>query len=246
MREQYIIRLTKLYLSKLNYDKVKLIKIFNKIFDSNQLSNQELVKILKPIFINRKPEQKFDNTRVNDRINNIIEFIPNKITSVLDIGAGDAEISLAVKQYYNLSSDNVMVLDPKVKIDPRYTKIEYDQNYKIMLPNQSVDLILIFNVFHHVNPYDRINLINEAKRVLKQNGLLIIREHDAVNNKDFITYLDLVHSFWYIYNNEEVDPMWLFNKESLNDYLSNSGWLQINYKYEENLMRLFYICYRKI
>lgn len=250
MREQYINRLVKLYLSKLNYDRKKLIKIFNEIFNANNLSNQELIDILTPLFLNKKSDiPENDNyQRLNERISGITEVIPENtiITSVLDIGAGNAEISLAVKEYYGLNSNQVMVLDPKVKPDPRYTKIEYDEFYRIMLPNNSVDLILIFNVFHHISPNDRINLVNEIYRVLKPNGLLIIREHDALNDKDFMTYLDLVHSFWYIYNNEEADPMWLFNKESLNQYFLNRGWELVNFRQQENLMRLYYICYKKI
>lgn len=191
-------------------------------------------------------EEYKNGERTTERLKDIISLVNDRtITSVLDVGAGNAEISLAVKNHYKLKSNQVLLLDPKVVPSNRYLKIEYDDNWNFLLEDNQVDLVLLFNVLHHVEPYQRKHLISEVTRVLKPGGLVIIRDHDAINDKDYMSYLDLYHTYWYLKNDETPDPMWLFPKDSLTDVLLKYGLVNEGLIQYPNLQRLFTASYMK-
>lgn len=142
--------------------------------------------------------------------------------NVLDIGAGNGKITLAVKQHYGLARKDVYAIDTKLPSGLDLFPLMYKDG-KIPLPDRSVDLILLFMVLHHVPPADRKNLLQEIARVLTPNGMLIIREHDDNKDPNLLAYIDLIHIFWYMLGEETIDPLYLLSKSELNDLMTSVG-----------------------
>lgn len=74
------------------------------------------------------------------------------------------------------------------------------QNDKVNLPDNSVDLITVYVTLHHFSNYD--SMVREMARVSRNNGLLLIREHDSFNEHQ--VYLDMIHMIEAIGRNENM------------------------------------------
>ena len=72
------------------------------------------------------------------------------------------------------------------------------------LPYESntISIISVFHVLHHVKSLN--NLLSEIYRVLKPGGIFCIREHDAVNNSEYML-LDIEHMLWNSVNRDFVE-----------------------------------------
>lgn len=250
MNSTYVNKLVKLYLERLIYNKNKLKGIFNKLFNSNKkYSITELNKILndKGVFEDIIIKRHSRN-RIQD-IQDILYPYDFDNMKVLDIGAGNANIALGIKEHYNLSSDDILVLDDKTIVSEEYTKIYYDEHYNILLHNNSVDVIILFNVIHHIHPNNREKLFDEMYRVLKPKGIVIVREHDDIKDKKFTLFLNLVHLFWYNIEHEDIEKMWLLDVKKLNDMFEYKGFEPIYFRSlgegNRNLQRLYYVAYQK-
>src|SRR5690606_9906642 len=63
------------------------------------------------------------NRRNDERVNNVSQLIgKQKISSILDIGAGDGEILKSIKEFYHLNSTNVFAIDQKL---PNNSQLDY-------------------------------------------------------------------------------------------------------------------------
>lgn len=187
-------------------------KIAN-LFDSKNYT-KDLKKLLEGL---KTVKAKKSTERIEERITHIIDILKNhNFNSVLDIGAGKGEIITAVKEYYNLPKENVYAIDQKLPNIKTVTTLKYIEN-KIPLPDHSVDVILLFAVLHHIPTKERHDLMNEIARILTPNGIVIIREHDDDQDPNFYKFIDLVHQYWYIFENEQEDPLNLMSyQETIN------------------------------
>lgn len=193
-------------------------------FKSNCIDRQKVSDGLCNILItlSKLPPQK---ERVNEKISVILEFLnPRSIIpkKILDIGAGTGEITFGLKTYYGLPSSNVFAVDQKLPNIVDVTALTYVDN-KIPLPDNSIDLIIMFVVLHHIPPEHRDNVISEVYRILSPNGALIIREHDDNKSPDFNIFLDILHLFWYIASSEAHDPLHPMSRFETQLLLKNHG-----------------------
>jgi len=185
-----------------------------------QINRQEAATQLQNnlVRLQRKPTTTI---RAEERISTILKMVEPinlKPENILDIGAGNSEITIALKIHYNLPTENVFAIDVKLPQVVDVTPLTYIDK-KIPLPDNSIDLIIIFMVLHHIPPMDRDEILSEIARVLSPNGVVIIREHDdsvgeddGSKDTDFYIFLDLLHIFWYIASNETPDPLYLMSR----------------------------------
>jgi ubiquinone/menaquinone biosynthesis C-methylase UbiE len=222
-------------------DNKNLIKQITNLFTS-QNKEEDLKLILNNY---KKLTKREDTNRVNERVNTItsilnqLQFVP---TSVLDIGAADAKITIGLKNYYQLDTTNVYAIDQKLAKTDAVTALVYTDDGKIKLADASVNLVILFAVLHHIPPDIRNNLMIEIERVLQPGGLVIIREHDDNNQEDFYQFIDLIHLFWYIASNETNDPLYMLSKIQFEELFNNIN-LQPIYeqRYDEpNPQRLYH------
>jgi ubiquinone/menaquinone biosynthesis C-methylase UbiE len=188
---------------------------------------------------------------MND-ITYILNTTNNKhITRVLDVGCGNGDITKEYAKTLKIEPSNVCGIDI---LDYENTNNQFIykkfNGCNIPYENNSFDLVVCFVMIHHVAA-DKIGLINDIKRVLKPNGILIIREHDVTTTKDII-YLDLIHEVndFILYDknirtNTEFYRMYL-SKEKLHSILSPELEL-IYYKMYtgNNPQKLYYAVYRR-
>lgn len=163
--------------------------------------------------------------REEERISVILGILnPRNLTpkSVLDVGAGTCGITTALKKWYNLPTNSIFAIDQKLPQITDITPLTYDDG-KIPLPDNSIDLIVMFVVLHHIPPTIRPSIISEISRVLSPSGGFIIREHDNDGTPEFYTFLDMLHLFWYIAYGETPDPLYLMSRTETQTLLKQHG-----------------------
>jgi len=180
-----------------------------------------------------KPSYEYNRIRnrnnIYDReqyhVNQIIEILPRNYTadSILDIGCAEGKTVALLGQKLQVHPTNVHGCD----IRPIPTT---DQNQNMIftvcagdtLPydTNQFDLILMLMSLHHVENVDK--LLNNVFKVLKNNGLLLIREHDCPNEA-FASLLDIQHGL-YARVWPEKEEMLRFCGNYLAYYRTQSNW----------------------
>lgn len=133
----------------------------------------------------------------------------------LDFGGANGELTVALAKYLKLNKEQVFVSDIKSWFSTENVS-EYQKNVTLrylttsLLPfeDNSLSLVSAFQVFHHIKHMDMT--LKEINRVLKEGGILLIREHDC-DSIATRTLIDLDHS---------LREMCTSDKESL-DFLHN-------------------------
>lgn len=177
-------------------------------------------------------------------ITDTIEITP---TSILDIGAGGGQILKGVGDHFNVQKDKMFALDLQPIENDAVTVISYTEDMRIPLEDNSIDLVIMLSLLHHVPPDARHSLLDEVHRVLSPNGRVIIREHDNDKSRAFYIFLQLVHYVWYIHNNENKDDLILMTRNEANDLFTQHGFKSCKAILFEgsNLQRIYGEIYKK-
>lgn len=192
---------------------------------SEQLDAQTATQKMRDILARLPRLTVSPSNRIKERCATIVNmlntrrFVP---TRILDIGAGNTDITLELKQHYRLPMENIFVLDPKMQSSTEVTTLSYVDG-KIPLPDKSIDLVIMFVVLHHIPPEQRETLVAEIARVLSDKGMLLIREHDNDNTREFKAFIEAVHTFWYVANNESYDPLFLMSRTQTQELMRKYG-----------------------
>ena len=114
------------------------------------------------------------------------EFEGSGKQEVLDIGCGDGATEIFMQQYFPLWHVTAIDVSEKSIAEARAKKIsnsvfEVYNGTAIPLPNNSVDIVFIAGVLHHVEFALHQVLIAEIVRVLKKGGRLYLFEHNPLN-----------------------------------------------------------------
>lgn len=150
---------------------------------------------------------------VEDRVKNRIEELAKvfgsfKPRTVLDIGYGDATITEAVASYFKLPKTDIYGIDVREIQSDYLTVLRYaPDGITIPLPDKSIDLIMMNMSLHHIEQRERI--LDQVYRILKDDGIVILREHDLPEREDerrgVRVTLDLVHWAYAIVNETPRD-----------------------------------------
>lgn len=121
---------------------------------------------------------------------NIIKeyFTTDKNESVLDLGCGTGEFSpfFPEESYIGIDIDERNI---------NYAKAHYQRKFltadagKLPFDDNSFSKILILGVLHHLNDEDCLRVLEEAKRVLKPDGKMLVMEDIDTPNSGYFTRL---------------------------------------------------------
>lgn len=119
----------------------------------------------------------------------------------LDVGCGNGSKTKLFADKLNLSKKNIWGTDieewgPYKSQSKSSLPIQFKllKDNKLDFKDNEFDLLSIFLALHHIPP-DQINsLLEEFKRVLKPNGILVIIEHNILDDFDHLI-VDIEHGF---------------------------------------------------
>ena len=235
---------------KINFP-FKIVKLF-KSFGNNRRDMSvyyNLNKILERYNKIKTESYEKRNESNTSTVENILKDIKvKKPTTFLDIGSGDAEISKSIISKFDIENNNAFILDPKSPESEKYTLTTYEDEgmTKINLPSESIELITTFNLLHHVDPKKHIDLMSEIYRVLKPRGILIIKEHNSPSGDDnFLMFLKILHSYYYVINSESVDNLYSFNKNYFQRKFKIIGFNLVADIEVKSIKKIFFQAYQK-
>lgn len=126
----------------------------------------------------------------------------------LDVGCYDGKITAGIANFFKIRKGNVYGVDVEtwagkenVVQENTITQISHIDEKDPVLPysDNFFDFVSCLQVLHHTfNPQ---KLIAEMKRVTKPGGVIIVREHDALEDKHFKILTDFEHIFYMLKEN---------------------------------------------
>lgn len=120
---------------------------------------------------------------------------PSKLETILDIGCGDGSITKTVSDNLKVPKTSVHGCDI-VKPLPKNLNFTFsliESPGKLPYDSKKFDVVYALMSLHHITEID--SMLSEVYRVLKDDGIFIVREHDCVS-EDLSNVLDLVHGFY--------------------------------------------------
>lgn len=172
----------------------------------------------------------------------VLPYISNSIKKLnfryLDIGCGNGKKTKLVRDIFNIPKSMVHGTDI-INWGPYSSDKHFDFTFKYILENGRLDfpdnyfgLITCFFTLHHV-PHLSL-LLQEIKRVLIPNGLLLIIEHDVMDIYDglLIDLQHMMYSYLYDYSKNPKNYKNYINNPSLNRYFNIVEWDYIFSKYD--------------
>jgi len=113
----------------------------------------------------------------------------------LDVGCAEGSITSALGAALNLREENIHGCDvrdvPPIGAKFSFKTIEADGS--LPYQDRSFDFVTLLMVLHHVS--DAEFLLKEIKRVLKPNGILLLREHDC-DSELLAKVIDVMHGLY--------------------------------------------------
>ncbi|MHA1342092.1 MAG: class I SAM-dependent methyltransferase [Promethearchaeota archaeon] len=173
-------------LSKIDY---KMMAFFFKIRD--YFKNP--YKIMESIFSDIKRYKSKEILQIGhvEKIKKNLIFEDIKNFRILDYGCGPGSFSIAAAEYIqdiggapiiyaiDINKYAIKSLDKKIKkkhLEEQIVTILSEPNKtNINLESDSIDLAILFDVFHEIN--QKATVLNEIKRVLKVGGILAYDDH---------------------------------------------------------------------
>lgn len=123
---------------------------------------------------------------------------------ILDVGVGSGKKIKKIRELigkceiYGADIESWGPYKKKRTYDFPFKTISFNP-YKIHYDNNMFDCITLILTLHHTNI---VETINECKRILKKDGIIVIVEHDIWNDYDNMN-IDLQHRIYEVINNEE-------------------------------------------
>lgn len=160
------------------------------------------------------------------KIREIFDRFPDTPAKWLDLGCGDGLSAVYVQKYLpgteyhglDISANSIEKARSRGLKGPLFHL--YD-GIKIPFEDNSFDVVFMACVMHHISPGQRDGILNEIKRVLKENGRLIIFEHNTYNPVTRKVVNDC------IFDNDAI----LVNQKALRNKLSAIGYKNIKRRY---------------
>jgi len=223
---------TKIKLLLLHFFKTKIVdKLLIKIKKQKLIKDIEILEYI----LSKKHEKKFKLYICNYwqyfyeiiKLNNNY-LIKNKYI-YLDFACGDGNKTIFFSKNFNINNNNIYGTDIKTwskydhknhEFDFRFiidNKLKYDDNY--------FDIITCFLALHHIKDIDII--LQELNRILKDDGYIIVVEHNII---DYYNYLivDIEHLIYEYIKND--------NKEYINNplYSKYYNWIEWDEIFKKN------------
>lgn len=157
-------------------------KVLNEVFDKcsdnyRQIHNENIGKI------SGTDSDYFSEYKIKE----IKDRYPELDSKWLDLGCGDGLASVYVNKYFpqmeycgiDISENSIKkALKREGLFNSNF--ILYDGEH-IPFPDNTFSVVFMACVIHHIDPKKRDDILKECKRVLKDNGKLIVFEHNTYN-----------------------------------------------------------------
>ena len=167
-------------------------------------------------------------------INDYQEKYKLKINNYLDIGCGNCKLTENLGTKLGLKNSNIYGVDlasfaEQNDWDRKNLKINFEvikENKKLPFKDNKFSVISLFMVLHHVKNLDL--MFRELYRILKKDGIIIIREHDAYSYADKML-CDIEHILYSnVYTNKK------YNKKFIKTYYGKYfSWLEWEYLFDK-------------
>lgn len=99
----------------------------------------------------------------------------------LDIGCGSGAMEILIHDHFSeiigLDSAREQIEQAK-RLELKNCTFDLGSSTSLPYNESSFDAVLIVNMMHHINPGEHIKTLNEAFRVMKEGGTLLIYEHN--------------------------------------------------------------------
>lgn len=141
-----------------------------------------------------------------DKIKSLINKFYTKKDSleILDVGCAEGSITIVIGQYLQLEPSKIHgcdIVDTNNNTKKSFTFTHLSDNNtdnnnntgKLPYNNEQFDIVIALMSLHHMQHRDFV--IEEIHRILKHDGLFIIREHNCIN-KGLALVLDVIHGFY--------------------------------------------------
>jgi ubiquinone/menaquinone biosynthesis C-methylase UbiE len=229
-------------------EKLKVdIKLVEKIIFDNVKANNTDSKIINVLasldYAPNKSYSTSDNfAKATFRYETIITpYINYKITGIMDYGGGNGDMAYKIgREISRLDKKNVLVVDINdfggFEYTPRndITFIHFDDIDTI---KTKVNLITIYHTLHHIESKHYPKIIELFNRVLTDDGIIVLYEHDCINeNRAHI--IDIEHILYdcVISKKATYDE---YIEKNYTKYLSVDGWKDVFSKYFESVGELY-------
>lgn len=210
----------------------------NEVILKTNINNISII-ILKYIQSLRLKKDIHRQDFITDKIIQYIQRIkPELIDSnlvVADIGGGNGDVISGINNRVNGHKDNFICVETQTDWVEDYPRDNENILYKfwnnnvIDIDDNSCDVVLCMVSLHHMTPETIRNTFEEIKRILKNDGLLLIKEHDT-NCRKTQTLIEWEHHLYHIldcaYNNILTNADEYISK-SINNFNSKVYWQSI-------------------
>ena len=252
----------------------KLIKLLKKILKYSNINVNDTIQFLRQLngsntdvkffnhiiskIVKMQPvySEKYDFEKAERRWETIE---PNKtkiVTRLLEFGGNVGNTAYALGQYNNLTKKDTLVADiPEwegIKWEPRKDITFINAENLDEIKSNSVDMITVFHVLHHINKQDITKILKQFNRILTSDGFIVLYEHDC-GNKNMAAFIDIEHALFDAITLRK--PYDKFVKSYYAKYYSfkqwqfmfeNSGFKKYHSIELRNLDNSFYMFFKKI
>jgi ubiquinone/menaquinone biosynthesis C-methylase UbiE len=231
-------------LSKINILLKKILKKFDYSLIANIIvkssnSNYDIIKSILQIN-NILIQYKFNDSVFLDKqkwiTNKLIDIIKfYNYDKIIDIGGGEGNILNFIGNELKINKENLICIEQQNDWDEKYsfnnsniTYLFWD-NINIDIQPNSIDIIIIMVTIHHMSDDTIKHLMININKIIKKNGLVIIKEHDC--NSDITKkIIDWEHHLYHIIRSNNL------NEDNITKYID--GFIN-NYKSKEYFTKLF-------
>ncbi len=181
----------------------------------------------------------------------------SKHAKYLDFGGGIGDVSAGIARNEGYKKENCFVTDiqnwmgkENVDDNAKYITYRYLKTNIIPFEDNTFNLITCLQVLHHIP--DKMHTLKELNRVLNDNGILVVREHNSTSVEDR-TLIDLEHSL-HAYAVDQQGEDYLQNyhdnymsKDELDQMMKSVGFVKVNLDYppEKGITKYYYSVWRK-
>lgn len=158
-------------------------------------------------------------------------YIKKKATNFLDYGCAEGAITGTLRKQLGFSKELCYGADIRTfygENDFTFIQLTDEGDLIPNIRDKSIDIIFVSMVLHHIENIPQTLI--EFKRILKKNGIIIIREHHCENIYEAV-FLDIVHGLYSLSLSDPIEDKnfiknykaWYKTREEWNDIMSIYG-----------------------
>jgi ubiquinone/menaquinone biosynthesis C-methylase UbiE len=215
-----------------NYHKKNIKSLINEAIQNENLLEKNLGQISG--MISRRSEHlqlKRDENRQDFIVSKILLFIksikPNILNDnlkIADIGGGNGNVLSSINDVLKGDKTNFKCIESKdwiesYKYDNQNITYVFWDNNVIDILDESCDVVFCMVSLHHMSDDTLENTLKELQRILKKDGLLMIKEHDcnSIQTNNMILWEHhLYHLLDCVYDNRPFDFNMYYNNNIYN------------------------------